>query len=568
MPGAGAVRSPAVFLLRIKLAWWAAALTAVPLVLSFLPGWPAHGYGHLLFALPVLAFFRHPEHRRRLLLFVAGIGLQVLAYPDPDWGFCGWVLLWPYLLARRLDDGASWWRSAFLFGFLRAYAGFYWLGNVHFTGWITVSALAALVFTFVFELTLRRLTVFPFALRVATAWLLFEGVHAWIFKGFPWLFLSHTQYRYLAVIQAADIVGAFGISFLMAYVQAAALDAWLKRRVGLEPIVAGAALLLVLGYGVLRSGPDASAGPGVLMVQTAFPHAVKEQDKQAGGREMLQRLEALTREGLKEHPDARLVVWPETMHPVPYVEGSDEAGFRRRARRTVDEFERPFVFGINSYASLERARKGRGFNSVVLVDREGRLSDLYRKQRLVPMGEEFVARWFFSEKTADGWFRWLSANFGLPGSCDLEAGQGFVTLDAGPGLGCAPLICFEGLYADLVRGAVGRPGVDLVLHLVNNGWFGRSFEQRQCVASWVFRAVEARTPFLSCANAGITCGVAPSGEILGRVDRVMEEGWLFVDVPPRWPPPLFLRGGVWALPAGLLLGLVAALLLRRRGSGS
>jgi apolipoprotein N-acyltransferase len=104
-----------------------------------------------------------------------------------------------------------------------------------------------------------------------------------------------------------------------------------------------------------------------------------------------------------------------------------------------------------------------------------------------------------------------------------------------------------------VRGAVEPPEVDLVLHLVNNGWFGRSFEQRQCVASWVFRAVEARTPFLSCANAGITCAIAPSGEITGRVDRVMEEGRLFAEVPPRWPRPPFLRGGVWALPAGLLL---------------
>ncbi|MHC4731122.1 MAG: hypothetical protein ACYS6Z_11110, partial [Planctomycetota bacterium] len=109
--------------------------------------------------------------------------------------------------------------------------------------------------------------------------------------------------------------------------------------------------------------------------------------------------------------------------------------------------------------------------------------------------------------------------------------------------------------------------VDLVMHLVNNGWFGRSYEQRQCVASWVFRAVEARTPFLSCANAGITCAVAPSGEILGRVDRVMEEGWLLTEVPPRWPPPIFLLGGVWALPAGLLLGLGVGLLLSRRPRG-
>jgi apolipoprotein N-acyltransferase len=109
---------------------------------------------------------------------------------------------------------------------------------------------------------------------------------------------------------------------------------------------------------------------------------------------------------------------------------------------------------------------------------------------------------------------------------------------------------------------------DLILHLVNNGWFGDSYEQRQCVAAWVFRAVETRTPFLSCANAGITCAVGPSGEILGEIDRVMGEGTLHVRVPPRWPPPPCLRGG-FLLP--LLLALVALPLClwraRRAGAG-
>jgi apolipoprotein N-acyltransferase len=160
-------------------------------------------------------------------------------------------------------------------------------------------------------------------------------------------------------------------------------------------------------------------------------------------------------------------------------------------------------------------------------------------------------------------FDWLSRNLGLPRSCDLEAGEGFETLDAGPGLRCAALICFEGLYPDLVRGAARHDRPDLLLHLVNNGWFGRSLEERQCLASWVFRAVETRTPFLSCANGGITCAVAPDGRILGRIDRVMEEGWLHVRVPPRWPEPLFLRGG-FLLPPVLLLLLVPVFLLRAR----
>jgi apolipoprotein N-acyltransferase len=98
---------------------------------------------------------------------------------------------------------------------------------------------------------------------------------------------------------------------------------------------------------------------------------------------------------------------------------------------------------------------------------------------------------------------------------------------------------------------------------VNNGWFGDSYEQPQCVASWVFRAVETRTPFLSCANAGQSCAVAPDGEILGRIGPVFEEGVLHVRVPPRWGAPPCLRGG-FLLPAALLLVAVPACLYRAR----
>jgi apolipoprotein N-acyltransferase len=525
----------------------------------------------VLLLYPVLLALR-PGLRRRLLLYAAALVLQLLAYPDPDLGFLGWVLLWPYLLARGIDDGAPWFRSAFLFGFFRAFTGFYWLGNVHYTAWLAVSLASGLAFALAFEGPLRWFRFAPYALRVAASWLLFEWVHSVLIGGFPWMFLSHTQWRFHALLQAADLAGAFGVSFLVAYVQAAALEANVLRRV--TPSVGIAALLLVaaLLYGATRGGPGGPEGPGVLMVQTAIPSYVKEQETRRPRGTLEQALVRLTREGLMSHPDTDLVVWPETMFPVPYVEDEPRrTGFPGYARSFARLFQRPLLVGLTSYASVERARRDRGYNAALLVDREGRVAAdaegnavLYRKQRLVPMSEEFLARRVLPGSWCDRLFAWLSENFGLPPSCDLESGEGFATLDAGPGLRCAMLICFEGLYPDLARGAVAHGEPDLILHLVNNGWFLTppflgwripSFEQRQCLASWVFRAVETRTPLLSCANAGITCAVGPDGRLLGQVDRVLEEGVLHVRVPPRWPAPPCLRGGFLLPPALLLLAL-------------
>jgi apolipoprotein N-acyltransferase len=322
-----------------------------------------------------------------------------------------------------------------------------------------------------------------------------------------------------------------------------------------------ALLALTLLYGSVRTGPAPERTPTLLMAQTAVPHTVKETSARSGDTGAT--LVKLTEEGLARHPETALVVWPETMFPGRFVAGDPAASYNwRQARAFARAIGRPCIFGINTYDSRERLH--RGYNSAVLVDAAGERKGIYRKQRLVPMGEEFLARRVFPDDWCDAWFAWLVENVGMNRSADLEAGDGFVTLDAGPGLRCAVLICFEGLYPDMAREAVVEGDADLILHLVNNGWFGETWEQRQCVASWVFRAVETRTPFFSCANAGITCAVNPDGSVAGRFDEVFREGYLAVATDRRWAAPLFLRGGAWILPGALVSAAAVLLALRRR----
>ncbi|MDH3591879.1 MAG: apolipoprotein N-acyltransferase [Planctomycetota bacterium] len=542
--------------------WLYLVLFLVPFGLAFHPDLPNHGYGQMWWFVPILYWIRQPERRKRLALYALGIVLQTLAFPEPDLGVLGWALLLPYLFARKLDDGAVWWRAAFAFGFFRGHMGYYWLGGIHFSAWIAVAFLSGLGFAFLFELGLRRLRFVPFALRVAICWAAFEWYHSWMLGGFPWLFLSHTQYAYGPVLQVVDLVGAAGLSFVMAYAQGA-----VAARKRTELIAAGALVAAVLGYGLWRTGPaDAADGPAIVMVQTKQPHSVKETVR-LSPRHFWRRLMELTREGLKEWPDARLVVWPETIYPWPYVETGDvDPRFRlSHARSFARQIGKPMLIGLNSYTNIDRGRAGRGHNSAVLIEPNGGEPTIYRKQHLVPMGEEFLLRYVLPEAWASAMFDWLAENVAYPRNCDLEKGDGFAVLDAGEGLRCVPLICFEGLYPDMGRAALSADA-DLVIHLVNNGWFGASWEQRQSVACWVMRAVETRTPFFSCANGGVTCAIAPDGRILGRIDRVMEEGVMGARVPRRWDEPWFMRGGAYAVLAVSLAGvaLFGLLTWRRR----
>ncbi|MHC4222679.1 MAG: nitrilase-related carbon-nitrogen hydrolase, partial [Planctomycetota bacterium] len=402
--------------MKIRLFWWFLALTLVPLALSFVSRLPVHGFGHIWIALPVLFWFRNPEQRKRLLLFGLGLGLQVLAYPEPDLGFLGWVALVPYLIAREQRDGASWWRAALLYGFLRSHVGFYWLGNIHFLAWLTVSFFAGLFFTVGFEGFMRWARPIPFALRAAMGWVLYEWIHSWVFGGLPWLYLSHSQYANPVVIQAADLVGASGLSFLLAYVQAALF----KFRTGRWEVAVAALLLTVtVAYGFvrqIRTEPASTDWPEVLMVQSAIPHSVKERGL-IPEEQLRDSLVRLTREGIEKHPGVRLVVWPETMFSEAYVEEDefDRARFRWSVHALARVFARPAIYGVNSYTSWESVERMRGHNSAVLVDDRGVIRGIYRKQRLVPMGEEFLPGRILPDETSDAFFQKLYRGIGYPG---------------------------------------------------------------------------------------------------------------------------------------------------------
>jgi len=112
--------------------------------------------------------------------------------------------------------------------------------------------------------------------------------------------------------------------------------------------------------------------------------------------------------------------------------------------------------------------------------------------------------------------------------------------------------------------AAAARDADLVLNLVNNGWFGDCYEERQMVAIWKFRAVETGVPFLSCANGGISCVIAPNGETTAILDRILERGVLSAPVPKAWERPLYGRGGRWILPGALALLCLSIFLLGRR----
>src|SRR5204862_1353940 len=62
------------------------------------------------------------------------------------------------------------------------------------------------------------------------AWVVMEWARTVGSLTMPWAQLSYTQYRFLPVLQIAELTGAYGVSFLMMLVNGAVAFWWTHRR--------------------------------------------------------------------------------------------------------------------------------------------------------------------------------------------------------------------------------------------------------------------------------------------------------------------------------------------------
>src|SRR5262249_41217592 len=88
--------------------------------------------------------------------------------------------------------------------------------RMYFT-WIGLALYCSLYFPVAFGLAryLDRRTRIPLVLTLPVIWTALELFRAHFGTGFPWYFLGHTQHDLGAVIQIADVTGAYGVTFLV-----------------------------------------------------------------------------------------------------------------------------------------------------------------------------------------------------------------------------------------------------------------------------------------------------------------------------------------------------------------
>lgn len=432
-----------------------------------------------------------------------------LSFPKFNLEVLAWFAFVPVFFAvENTSPGKSFLRL-FISGLVFWAITVYWLVHVTLPGAILLILYLALYFG-VFGLILNAIRYKPYAIRlffIPAIWVLLEYSRSHLLTGFPWALLGYSQYLNLAVIQIADIFGAWGVSFVVMMVNFAIYQLLKQKFAGAQSckldkaalIFAGLLVVSTVVYGFfrLRRPPAAGRNPQIRIsvIQGNIPRDLEWEI--SAGAEIVNKYCSLSRLAGRENPD--LLIWPEAA--LPGVLEKDSPDFK--AVRALAK-----QLGAALFLGAVTAQGESYYNSAILVSEKGELSGQYDKLHLVPFGEYIPLRDVFP---------FLQAI--VPIGDETPGGEFVVfSVDSSGGPGerrifkFSSLICFEDVFPELSRKFVLN-GAQFLVNITNDSWFKKSSAAYQHFQSSVFRAVENRVNVLRSANTGVSGFISPEGKI-------------------------------------------------------
>ncbi len=425
---------------------------------------------------------------------------------------------------------------------------------------------------------------------VALVWTVWERQKSVGFLGYPWGLVAYALNDRPRMIQIADALGVYGLSFLLALSSAVLAElfrcAGTLRRIfsarrgassGTEAATVGAAASAVLRafrelpalrsalvaasvflwfalYGALalaRPTPTVDRVP-MLLVQHNADAWIQ------GEAASLKTVVRLTREGLDNYGEGKkpaLIAWSETVLRRPFEEYRPY--FRKNPPQDpliplLEEAGVPLLTGAPVILDWDTYD---ATNSAILIQSDSSVPYSYAKRQPVPFAEA-IPFWEYA------WMRtFMREVVGLDGGWTM--GTEIVVMEiptpSGRPLKFGVPICFEDAFA-AVCADFFREGADILINITNDSWSRTVSAETQHFAAARFRSVENRRVMVRATNGGVTAVVDAEGRMTASLP-LFTEAYLAAEVPVQAasrPTTYFLLGDWFPLLAAAVLFLVLA----------
>jgi apolipoprotein N-acyltransferase len=497
------------------------------------------------------------------LAILSGV-LLALSFPRFGHPAFAWIALVPLLIAlSRRQPPVRAFYLGLTSGLLYFIGTLYWTGTVvrQFGGLAMPVALLAMLLLAAYLALYPALTALITArlvnragaaalLLMPAVWVTTEFARGYLFGGFPWVPLGNSQVTVLPVAQLASVLGVYGLSALVALVNAALACAVLFHGRRRMLVIAATVVLLCAagGWGAWRVAEGSLTRDGVSLRVGLIQGNIAQEDKwnPREARRIFTTYIAMTRDAVRR--GAELVVWPESSTPFMFEE--DDIG-EESLRALAREVGVPILFGSDQVDRSGETLKL--YNAAFLVTPTGETAAVYRKMHLVPFGEYIPGKqllYFVSplvERLAE-----------------FAPGASMVMLPVGEHK-INTAICYEVVYPSLIREAVAN-GSQLLTTITNDAWYGQSSAPYQHFALASMRAIEEGRYLARAANTGISGVIDPYGRVV-RQSAIFEQTGLVEDVRILTARTIYSRIGDVIAYFSMAITVLALVLLNGRKRG-
>ena len=387
-----------------------------------------------------------------------------------------------------------------------------------------------------------------YALALVVSWAAVEWLRGHWLTGFPWNLAGSAWHHILPALQAASVVGIYGLTLLTLFWAMLPLFIPAHKRISHIAIVSLACVIIWGGLRLSVNPTEQSGSNTVRIVQANIPQAMKW-DQDEDWRNFEKHLDLSARPSRLKDP-VTFVVWPETaVH-------ADMTLFPEIAQLISQKLPKDTVPLLGALRVVDTmGAMPQFFNSVSVLGEKGKVLANYDKHHLVPFGEYIP----FRDRIDATPIALMVAGIG-----DFTRGPGPRTIKVDGLPGFSPLVCYEAIFPGAVANESDRPA--WLVNVTNDGWYGKTAGPHQHFANARMRAIEEGLPLARAANTGISAMIDPLGRIMG-LQPLGTSGYVDDILPLPLPPTVYARFG--DLPFFILLALLAgAAIVLRRESGA
>lgn len=425
-------------------------------------------------------------------------------------------------LCYKTKAAVSWQQAAkigFIFGFGHFFTGLYWVSiaikvYIYEFWWAIPFVLFGLpIFLASFIAGVCGLSFFAkknyyYQFIFCLYWVFIEYLRSWIFTGFPWNLLGYSLSFSDTLIQSSNIIGIYGLSFLVIYISTSLYS--LKHKILLPQYITCLLLIITITtYGAfrLRNNPTSFSDVKVRLVQPSIPQTAKWNIK-----EFWHNLDLHIELSEKDN-NSDIIIWSETA----LVVSASYQPIKQRLLQMLAPTDAILLSGGVSDNGKEHSDL-QTYNSLSALTAKGETLFDYHKSHLVPFGEYIPLKrlWSSTKMTAD------FLNF-------TEGAGELVRIDQ-YNLTIKPLICYESIFPDFVR--TSNKKADVIVNVTNDTWYGNSSGPYQHFQISRMRSVENGLPLLRVANNGITAVIDPLGRIIKKLN-INEIGYIDSLLPSK-----------------------------------